>query len=220
MSRGIFNKYTGYHHRRSIRLDHYDYSRPGRYFITNSIHDRKIRLFGDVKKGKMIENEIAGIVRRWWYDIPDHFIHIGLDEFIIMPNHIHGIIIIRDSVGAGSSRPLGYPGSCLNTINDNNKYAGVCMNGRDDPNIVGRDDRAPTLGMVMGYFKYQSTKQINAYRDGIIRKIWQRNYYDHIIRNIKSLYMIRQYIRNNPAAWEKDREHHLQNEIALMYPEK
>lgn len=220
MSKGVFNKYTGYHHRRSIRLDNYDYSRPGRYFITNCIHDRKIQLFGEVIQGKMIENEIAGIVRRWWNDIPDHFTHIALDEFIIMPNHIHGIIIIRDSVGAGSSRPLGFPGSCLNTINNNYKYACVRMDGRDDTNIIGRDDRAPTLGMVMGYFKYQSTKQINAYRNDNIRKIWHRNYYDHIIRNTKSLYMIRQYIRNNPAEWENEKEHHLQSEIAMMYPEK
>jgi hypothetical protein len=88
--------------------------------------------------------------------------------------------------------------------------------GRDDPaptmgtdGCVGRDGRAPTVGMMVAYFKYQSTKQINAICNRGIGKIWQRNYYDHIIRNRKSLFFIRNYIRENPLKWSIDSQNHL-----------
>lgn len=151
-----------------------------------------------------VENESTAVVCKWWNNLKIHYPHIKTDEFIIIPNHVHGIIIIRDfiPVGAGSSRPD--------------------VTGSSRPDVtrlsIGRDDRAPTLGNMVAYFKYQTTKQINPYNNGI-RKIRQRNFYDHTIRDDKSLYFVRQYIRNNPVAWEKDAENHLENEIALIYPE-
>lgn len=198
MSSGIFNKYTGYHSRRSIRLRDYDYSQPGYYYVTLCIHDWKQKLFGEIIDWKMIENQLAGIVRICWNDLPTHYTHIQLDEFIIMPNHVHGIIHIRDSLGTGvcvgarSSRPT----SGSNTNNTNT-------------NQTGRDNRAPTLGKIVAYFKYQSTKQINLNQNHDIRKIWQRNYHDHIIRDEKSLYFIRKYIRENSLKWSMDSENHL-----------
>lgn len=225
MAIGIFNNQTGHRHRRSIRLKDYDYSQPGKYFITVCIHDKRKQLFGEVTIGRMIENKIADTVRIWWNKIPDHFPNIALDEFIIMPNHIHGIIVIRDPVGAGSSRPNLPEPSGLHKSIEIYEYSEVGMNGhdgchcndRDDRDNNGRDDRAP-LGMIMGYFKYQTIKQINTLCNTGIRKIWQRNYYDHIIRDQKSLFFIRNYIRNNPAAWEIDRENHLKKEIEKMHP--
>lgn len=103
MTKGIFNKIAGYHNRHSIRLRGYDYSRPGYYFITICIHDWKKRLRGNSINGKFIENELSGIVRACWNDLPNHYAYVRLDEFVIMPNHIHGIINIRDAtdVGAG-----------------------------------------------------------------------------------------------------------------------
>ena len=82
-------------HRKSIRLPGYDYSNPGYYFITICIHDRWTDFFGDVVDGEMIENHYATIVRGCWLDLPDHYPHIALDAFVIMPNHIHGILRIR-----------------------------------------------------------------------------------------------------------------------------
>jgi putative transposase len=222
MSGGIEDKYTGYHNRRSTRLPGYDYSKPGYYFVTMCIHDCKQHLFGDVIDGKMHENKIADIVRQGWNYLQSHYPQIRLDEFIIMPNHIHAIIIIHDIplVGARSSRPIGLESSRPLDLesscplgsgfgNDIGKHIDMgCDNSED-----GRDDRAPTLGNMIAYFKYQTTKRINASGNNEIRKIWQRNYYDHIIRDEKSLYFIRQYIRNNPVHWGKEFENHLSGEI-------
>ncbi len=285
MSTGIFNKYTGYHpstslragNRKSIRLPGYDYSLPGAYFVTVCIQDRKQKLFGDVVGGAMVENDYGIIVRQCWNDLPAHYPHIRLDEFIIMPNHIHGIIVIRDStfVGARSSRPIlktdgptyarssrpiglsrpimpssGAIESETAGLSRPMEFPRTEFPGRGDQNMgrdtrahkMGRDDHAPTnatigdtnatdtnatttgkpttktttLGNIVAYFKYQSTKQINVARQRGVEKIWQRNYYDHIIRDDKSLFQIRRYIRNNPTRWETDFEHHLDGEIKII----
>jgi putative transposase len=103
MSSGVYNKYSGYHNRRSIRLRGYDYSQPGVYFITVCIHDRKQKLFGDVVGGIMNANDCGHAVRHCWNDLLSHYPHIQLDEFAIMPNHVHGIIIIREYASHGSA---------------------------------------------------------------------------------------------------------------------
>ncbi len=99
MSDGVYNRYTGFHNRRSIRLPGYDYSRPGYYFVTVCIHDMTQKLFGDVVEGKMGLNDAGKCARQCWLDIPMHFPNVKLDEYIIMPNHIHGVIVICDSTG-------------------------------------------------------------------------------------------------------------------------
>jgi putative transposase len=106
MSTGIYNILTGYHNRRSIRLHDYDYTQAGAYYVTICIHDRKQRLFGEIVHGEIIENDHGNIVRNCWNDLPVHYPEIRLDEFVIMPNHVHGIIVIhemanREPVGAG-----------------------------------------------------------------------------------------------------------------------
>jgi putative transposase len=215
MSSGIFNKYTGYHNRRSIRLRGYDYSRPGYYFVTICIQDRNQKLFGNVVDGKMALNQIGEAVQFYWNGLTDHFNNIRLDEFVIMPNHFHGIIVICNTVaGAGSSRPQGSsrPTAFLRAAIDGKN------NHIDDKNKQGRDDRAPTLGNMVAFFKYQSTKQINAMRQSGVEKIWQRNYYDTIVKDEKTIYHIRQYIRNNPVNWSLDPQRHLENEIENIPP--
>ncbi|MFC1647243.1 transposase, partial [Patescibacteria group bacterium] len=141
---------------------------------------------------KMKMNDTGKMINDWYIKLPKRFPNISLDEYIIMPNHMHGIIIINNGhklYGRGSSRPT---------------------NGRDVR--IGRDDRAPTLGQIVAYFKYQSAKHINDYfvQAGIIppntiRKIWQRNFYEHIIRSDNDLLKIRVYIINNPGMWDRDR---------------
>jgi putative transposase len=157
MSSGIYNQYTGYHNRQSIRLRGYDYLQPGHYFVTVCIHDRKQNLFGDIPVGAgskpalIFSNDYATIVENTWHDLPNHINQIELDEFIIMPNHFHGVIRICDcSLRAGL-------------------------------------EPAPTKGIpeIIRQFKTFSAKRINIARQSLGKPVWQRNYYEHIIRNEK-----------------------------------
>lgn len=165
------------HHRRSIRLRGYDYSQAGAYFITICEVNREC-IFGDVIDGEMRPNQFGEIVLKWWNDLPKYYSPVELDEFVVMPNHMHGIIVITD-VGAGSSRPS-----------------------------PGRDNPAPTekrtLGQLVGYFKFQITKEINQIRNAGNVKVLQRDYYEHIIRNEREWNAIAEYIRNNPVNWQAD----------------
>jgi len=172
------------HHRRSIRLKGYDYSQPGAYFVTVCVKDR-ICLFGDVEQGEMILNDAGNMIKTWWLAIPGKYIHVELDECMIMPNHFHGIIKI---VGADQ---------CV--CPDLSEY-------REKGEHIGSP-----LPRIMQWFK---TMTINEYICGIDAhgwerfngKLWQRNYYEHIIRDEKELQLIREYIVNNPMQWELDTE--------------
>ncbi len=175
------------HHRRSIRLKEYDYSQPGAYFVTICTHDRAC-LFGGVVDGEMRLNEFGEMVHECWQAIPDHFPHAMLDEFVIMPNHVHGIIsivdaAIVDNVGATHASPL-----------------------KSASSLPPRGPKQKSIGAIVGSFKSAVTKRINEYRNTPGAPVWQRNYYEHIIRNEESLNRIRQYIADNPARWTFDRE--------------
>lgn len=159
----------GIHHRRSIRLRRYDYSQAGAYYVTISPQDRAF-LFGDVVNGDMRMNDAGRIASDVWNDLPHHYPHFELDAFIVMPNHVHGIIVIIDA-GAGKPRPYG-----------------------------------PTLGQIVAYLKCQSTKRINALRATLGAPVWQRNYYEPVVRNESEMDRIRKYIADNPASWETDRD--------------
>lgn len=159
------------HHRRSVRLRQYDYSRPGAYFVTVCTQNREC-LFGDVGNGSVRLNEWGNVVRACWLETPRHFPNVQLDAFVVMPNHFHAIVIIHDFVGAGLPRPY----------------------------------KKRTLGQMVAYFKYQSTKRINRLRDSSGIRIWQRNYYERVIRNEAELNRVREYIRTNPLNWDKDEE--------------
>lgn len=175
------------HHRRSIRLRGYDYSQAGAYFITICEVNREC-IFGDIIDGEMRPNQFGEIILKWWNELPNYYAPVELDEFVVMPNHMHGIIVITD-VGAGLSRPI----------------TGRQVTGRQD---TGRQDVAPTpertLGQLVGYFKFQITKEINQIRDAGYAKVLQRDYYEHIIRNEREWNAIAEYIRNNPANWHAD----------------
>lgn len=175
--------------RKQIRLKKYDYTQSGYYFVTLCTQNREC-LFGEIVDGKMILNDVGDIVNTQWNGLLNRFHNIELDEFVVMPNHFHGILIIRS----------------------NNGRNGGSDNGRDN----GSDNPTPTsLGQIIAYFKYESTKKINQYyararkpRPNIvgagilpphsIKKIFQRNYYEHIIRNENDLFAIRKYIEENP----------------------
>jgi len=172
--------------RRATRLPGFDYTTPGAYFVTVCAHDRAC-LFGDVVDGVMRVNDYGEIVQQTWDALPAHFPHVALDQFVIMPNHAHGIIVLNDNdaVGAAFRRP-------------HNRVLHHHPGGGTPPL------RRPSLGHVVGYFKYQSTKRINLLRHAPAQPVWQRNYYEHVIRNDADLAAIRDYIAGNPARWADD----------------
>ena len=184
------------HHRRSIRLRGYDYSQAGAYFITICTQNREC-FFGEIIDNEMRFNEYGNIVLKQWDAIPERFPSIELDAFVVMPNHIHGIIF----VGA----PLAGALVC----------AGACENMRATARVAPTKDMratarvAPTVGEIIGAYKslsmhhcLQWVKQNEPQR--YLGKLWQRNYYEHIIRDDDDLNRIREYILNNPANWEDD----------------
>jgi len=170
-------------HRRSIRLIDYDYSQAGLYFITICTQDR-LCLFGQIKGDKMNFNDAGQMIETQWLNLAQRFPNIKLGEYITMPNHFHGIIKI---VGA----PL------------------VGAQNNIKPQIGQPQGIAPTVGTMIGAFKSITT---NKYVGGVKqnnwqrfnKKLWQRNYYEHIIRNEKSYRQISEYIKTNPAKWQDD----------------
>ncbi|MBM3151977.1 MAG: transposase [Chloroflexi bacterium] len=173
------------HHRHSLRLRGYDYSQAGFYFITIVTQGREA-LFGEVVDGEMRLNRYGEIIQRWWNEIPKHFPNVELGAFVIMPNHLHGIIIIHEN--RRGTVPVTQGGETLQP-------------GGETPPL-----RKPTLGQVAAYFKYQTTKEINALKGGPVTRIWQRIFYDHIIRNQHDLELTWLYIESNPARWGVDHE--------------
>ncbi|WP_245971562.1 transposase [Calidithermus terrae] len=174
------------HHRRSIRLKGYDYAQAGAYFVTICTRDRAC-LFGEVVDGEMRLNDAGRIARQCWLDIPNHFPHAELDQSVIMPNHVHGIIVlVNPSVGATHASPLRPVASPLRNR--------------------ARGPQRQSISAIVGSFKSAVTKHINEHRGTPSMPVWQRNYYEHIIRDDSSLQRIRGYIAANPLRWQYDRE--------------
>jgi REP element-mobilizing transposase RayT len=163
------------------------------YYITICTQNG-LCLFGEIIDGEMILNTAGKIIEHQWYDLINRFTHIELHGFVVMPNHVHGIIQI---VGAGSSRPYNE----LSNVDNQNNY----NEGHGNHHDKGRGDPAPTLGQIVAYFKYGTTKQINTMYNMSGTKLWQRNYYEHIVRDENDLNRIREYIANNPLRWQDDK---------------
>jgi REP element-mobilizing transposase RayT len=162
--------------RRSLRLREYDYSQAGAYFVTICAYQRKC-LFGDIVRGEMRLTRPGMIVQHCWDAIPAHFPNLDLDEFVVMPNHVHGIVLIDDGRGAPCRNPA------------------VEQFGRSMPGSI------PTL---VRSFKSAATRRVNETRQAHGAKLWQRNYWEHIVRNEPELNRLREYIQNNPAQWDLD----------------
>ena len=170
------------YHRRSIRLQDYDYSQNGYYYITICTRNF-VEYFGQIKNGKMILNKCGEIVKQCWDEIPQHFDNVTLDEMVIMPNHMHGIVVID-----GYSRNV----SCRGLINQTPTTKWILQK---NPNMV--------LGKIIRSFKAMSCRLIRV--NGFNRFQWHRNYYERIIRDEIELYIKRKYIINNPLKWHLDR---------------
>lgn len=182
------------HHRRSLRLRGYDYAQAGAYFITVCAYERAC-LFGEVLRGKMVINNFGRILEACWREIPAHFPDVALDAFVVMPNHIHGVVLIDRSVGAshvGARHALPLP--------PRPDHASPL------PSPESPGSKRTTLGVVVGSFKSACTKRINESRSLPGTPVWQRNYYERILRSEDALNTVRGYIQTNPARWKDDRE--------------
>jgi putative transposase len=183
------------HRRRSVRLDGHDYAQPGSYFVTVCTRDRAC-LFGHVVNGEMHLNDAGEVVRRCWEDIPHHFPFVELDASVIMPNHVHGVIVITEPPptppGKGeASVPPGTSGDLSGS------HASPL---RQRP--IGTQPGSPSA--IVQNFKSISTREINAARSAPGTPLWLRNYYEHVVRNDAELAAIQEYIVANPARWDDD----------------
>ena len=181
------------HHRRSIRLKEYDYSQPGWYFITLCTNNREM-LFGDVIAGKMVLNDAGVFTTECWRDIPGHYPDVCLDEFIIMSNHVHGIINISEN---DENRNAGAKNVRVQNVRVQN-FEPLQNHGNKYQKIIPR-----SIGSIIRGFKISVTKWFRQNTD--IYTVWQRNYYEHIIRNEPELNRIRQYIIENQIQWQNDK---------------
>ena len=184
--------------RRSIRLPHYDYSRAGYYFITVTTHKR-MHLFGEIDDGVMVLNVAGEMIRRLWYEIEEDFPCVALHDFVIMPNHMHGIIQIVGAplVGAHDMYTM------LKTTNTKRATVKTANVRRATTRV------APTVGDVVGAYKSKTTNTyIQMVKNNTLppfdKRIWQRNYYEHVVRDANDHTCIAEYIQNNPLTWEED----------------
>lgn len=162
------------HDRKRTRLAGFNYSNSGGYFITLVTHER-INLFGEINNGVMVTNAIGRIVCDEWVRTTEIRPYIQLDEWCIMPNHFHAIVLINKSF---------------------------------TPVTGSSFHRTPhSLGSIIAGFKGSVTKRVNGINGSQGSPVWQRNYYDHVIRDDVDLNRIREYISNNPAKWELDKEY-------------
>lgn len=175
------------HHRRSIRLPEYDYAQPGGYFITIVTYHRSL-LFGQILNEQMVLNDFGRIAHECWRAIPEHFPKIELGAYVVMPNHVHGIIVIKDNITTTNS-PLTVGARHVSPLPQPYKPHGY---------------EHGSLGAIIGSFKSAVSKRIG--REHTATGIWQRNYYEHVIRNHKDWDRIHRYIEANPSLWAEDEE--------------
>ncbi|MCK4396605.1 transposase [candidate division WOR-3 bacterium] len=166
--------------RKSIRLNGFDYSQEGLYFVTICTNNQ-VCFLGEVLNDEMVLTDAGRLVEKWWLKLPDKFPNIELDYYVVMPNHFHGIISI---VGADPC---------------------VCPD-----NLTGEHAGSPLHSIMQWFKTMSTNEYIRGVKQlgwmPFNKKFWQRSYYEHIIRNEKELNRIREYIQNNPLKWELDRE--------------
>ncbi len=224
------------YHRRSIRLKGYDYSQSGAYFVTICVQNRSC-LFGEIIDKKMQMNAAGKMIDRWWNQLPQKFANVELDDFIVMPNHLHGIIIvgadrrvcpdIKDGIHMVNKNK--YHALHRNvSVKDNNsfdnksgkhadsfdikldKYNGS-INNKSGEHTGSPLQKPVSLSQMIQWFKTMTTNEYirnikkNAWHP-FDRHLWQRNYYEHIVRNENEIFRIRKYIIENPIKWDMDDE--------------
>ena len=190
------------HHRRSIRLKGYDYTQAGAYFVTICAH-RRMHVFGEIVNGEMILNDTGKIARDEWFKTAKlrPYVELYEDEFVVMPNHAHGIIwIVDDGNNVGALR-------------------GNAQSRAEQRSAPTKTVAPRSLGAIVRAYKSAVTYAINTAEKTRGSVVWQRNYYEHIVRNEREWNAIGWYIVNNPLNWQLDRDN-IQNTRKLPPPEK
>lgn len=187
------------HHRRSIRLAGYDYGSPGAYFFTLCTFEHECVL-GQVVNGEMRLSRLGSIVQRCWYSLPRHFPGIALDAFVVMPSHVHGIITIMGADRRGEALGESYARDGLTVPSPNASPLPVPPPDRPSGTQPG------SLSAILQSLKSVATRKCNQVRGTPSAALWQRNYYEHIIRNEQELQRTRRYIVENPLHWEQDED--------------
>lgn len=188
------------HHRQSIRLREYDYSQAGSYFITICTHERQ-PLFGSIVNGVMALNAAGAEVETMWQALPRHYPSVALGEYVVMPNHFHGIVEI---VGAPLAAPKINAAPQINATPQINTEPQINSDFNHGATNQGAASSAPTLGQILRRFKSTSAIAVNRCLNRQSQPVWQRNYYEHIIRTEQAYQNIAEYIRSNPQRWHED----------------
>ncbi|MGB9499976.1 MAG: transposase [Dissulfuribacterales bacterium] len=181
--------------RQSIRLRKYDYSQAGAYFVTICTQNREC-FFGNMVNEEMVLNDSGKMVKMIWDELPFNYPGVNIDEFQIMPNHVHGIIILDNGQAQGPAPTNGQPRNSTN--GQPRGVAPTAAAGLSLPDVVHRFKSLTTARYIHGV----KQKQWPPFPG----KLWQRNYYEHIVRDENELNKIRKYIMDNPKKWDLDRE--------------
>jgi putative transposase len=205
------------HHRRSIRLKGYDYSQSASYFVTMCTQNRE-HFFGKVEAGVNRLNAAGVMVEKWWRELANKFPAVEPADFVVMPNHVHGIIIIEDDLHDNFSGAIlrDRPESGeVHRLGETHRSAPTHGSGRaDEPGETHRSAPThgpnPTLGEVIQWFKTMTTNEYirGVKKQGWVRfpgRLWQRNYFERIIRDEQEYYAVCRYIAHNPERWSLDR---------------
>jgi putative transposase len=187
------------HHRRSIRLQDFDYTQPGMYFLTFCTQDMEC-LFGEVIENSVILNTFGEIAKEEWLKTPVIRKYVALGEFIIMPNHVHAMLEILDVGATRRVAPNAHLDQTIHLVPSDSNLS------RATHRVAPTGPAPGSVGAIVGQFKSVVTKQINSMRNTRGISIWQRNYYEHVVRNNESLADICDYIINNPQRWVLDKE--------------
>ncbi len=181
-------KFNNKYRIKSARLPHWDYGNPGMYFVTICTKNFT-EWFGMVQNREMILNKTGNIAENYWVGIADHFDNVELDEFIVMPNHIHGIIGI---------------------IGDKTVGRDVACNVSTSDRMSNISPKPKSLSTIIRSYKSAVTRSIRKHHNSHFA--WQPRFYDHVIRNNHALKNIQTYIQKNPENWEKDQSLLQENE--------
>jgi putative transposase len=178
------------HHRQSVRLKSYDYTQPGAYFVT-LVAWRRQPIFGQIQAGEIRLSPAGEIVQQVWDDLPRHFNHITLGSAVVMPNHFHGIIFIEGRGEAAAGITCSSPSTLAAAASPSHGPKGT---------IAG------SLGAIIQNFKSITSRMIARVLGRSASPVWQRNYYERVLRNEDELRQLSAYILNNPSCWDTDQE--------------
>jgi REP element-mobilizing transposase RayT len=197
------------HHRRSIRLKGYDYGQLGVYFITLCTHNKEC-WFGEIRDSQMCLNQLGKIVTQEWLRTPEIRSEITLDEWIVMPNHLHGIIIITNpNPSPPPANPVGAHRRAPSSHHVSNPRRAPSSHHVSNPQRAPSQFRrySNSLPSIIAGFKSVTTKRINILRETPRIPLWQRNYYESVVCDTEHLEHVRNYIRANPSCWKDDSEY-------------